>query len=414
MNSDVSSKQLVLELARSLHACGSPAYELDLEMEQVSASLGHEASFFSTPTALFVTFGGDDTRLIRVYPSDTNLGRYAALFELQREIQENQLNTPAAWQRLSEINAMSEGYGTVTQILSHGGVAACISVLVGGDIRTTLSAGVVGLMVGILVTWLTAQRHQVHLINVAAGFLASSVACSIQAYFGTGNFEITSLAALILLVPGLHLTISINELATQNLASGSARFSGAMTTLLTIVFGVSMGYGLVDALIPIPPSVQLDSPDWFASSLVLVPIGLCVAVTFRTRYRDIPWLLASTLLGYGVLRLAGTVFGPFASVGIAAFVTGVTSHHASARLGLPTAVMLLPALLLLVPGSLGFSGLSQIMLKEDLPSGIHLTATMMLTAVSIVAGLLLTDVVVSRSDKQSLESPTTNTSESSD
>lgn len=401
--STVSSVELIMELARSLHACGSPAYELDLEMEQVAASLGREATFFSTPTALFVTFGRDETRLLRVYPSDTNLGRYAALFELQRSIQEEQLDVPQAWDRLTEINEMRDGYGPAIQIASHGGVAACISVLVGGDGMVVFSAGVIGLIVGVLVVWLNHLRHQVHLINVVAGFVASSIACVIQAFVGSGNFELTSLAALILLVPGLHLTISINELATQNLASGSARFAGAMTTLLTIVFGVSMGYGLVNAIRPVPASLPLNSPDLFASALVLVPIGLCVAVTFRTRYRDIPWLLMSTLVGYGALRLAGTTFGPFASVGIASFVASVTSHFASNRLGIPTAVMLLPALLLLVPGSLGFSGFSQIMVQEDLPSGIRLTATMMLTAVSIVAGLLLTDVVVSRSEKQSSE-----------
>ncbi|KLU07423.1 Protein of unknown function DUF1212 [Rhodopirellula islandica] len=393
-----------MELARSLHACGSPAYELDLEMEQVAASLGHEASFFSTPTALFVTFGGSETRLLRVYPSDTNLGRYAALFELQRAIQEDQLEVTEAWDQLALINEMQDGYGPAVQIASQGGVAACISVLVGGDETVVLAAGVIGLIVGCVVVWMNHVRHQAHLINVVAGFVASSIACGIQAFTGAGNFEITSLAALILLVPGLHLTISINELATQNLASGSARFAGAMTTLLTIVFGVSMGYGLVKAFRPVPSSLPLHSPDLLASALVLVPIGLCVAVTFRARYRDIPWLLASTLVGYGALRLAGTTFGPFASVGIASFVASVTSHFASNRLGIPTAVMLLPALLLLVPGSLGFSGFSQIMVQEDLPSGIRLTATMMLTAVSIVAGLLLTDVVVSRSEKPSPES----------
>ncbi|MFG0264845.1 MAG: threonine/serine exporter family protein [Rhodopirellula sp. JB055] len=392
-----------MELARSLHACGSPAYELDWEMEQVAASLGHEASFFSTPTALFVTFGGSETRLLRVYPSDTDLGRYAALFELQRAIQDEQVGVAEAWDRLALINEMGDGYGPAIQIAAQGGVAACISVLVGGDGTVVLAAGVIGLIVGIVVAWMNHQRHQAHLINLVAGFVASSIACGVQAFVGPGNFEVASLSALILLVPGLHLTISINELATQNWASGSARFAGAMTTLLTIVFGVSMGYGLVQAFRPVPPSLPLHSPDIFASALVLVPIGLCVAVTFRTRYRDIPWLLASTLVGYGALRLAGTTFGPFASVGIASFVAGVTSHFASNRLGIPTAVMLLPALLLLVPGSLGFSGLSQIMVQEDLPRGIRLTVTMMLTAVSIVAGLLLTDVVVSPSDKPSPE-----------
>ena len=223
--------------------------------------------------------------------------------------------------------------------------------------------------------------------------MASAIACVIQSWIAPSNFELTALSALIVLVPGLQLTISINELATQNLASGSARIAGAMTTLLTLIFGVYMGYGFVAALHPIPVSVAPHTPSLLASASVMVPIGLCLAVLFRTRYRDIPWLLVSTLISYGTLRLAGEYFSPFAAVWIASVVAGVISRLLSRRLRLPAAVLLMPALILLVPGSLGFTGLAQIMLREDLPSGIRLLTTMLMTAVAIVAGQLVTDVI---------------------
>ena len=194
-------------------------------------------------------------------------------------------------------------------------------------------------------------------------------------------------------MPGLHLTISINELATQNLASGSARIAGAMTTLLTLIFGVYMGYGFIAALQPMPSSVAPQTPSLLASAVVMIPTGLCLAVLFRTRYRDIPWLMTSTLTACGSLRLAGEYFSPFASVWIASVLAGVTSRLLSRRLNLPAAVMLMPALILLVPGSLGFTGVAHIMLHEDLPSGIRLLTTMLLTAVAIVAGQLVTDVI---------------------
>jgi uncharacterized membrane protein YjjB (DUF3815 family) len=214
---------------------------------------------------------------------------------------------------------------------------------------------------------------------------------------------LTALSALIVLVPGLQLTISINELATQNLASGSARIAGAMTTLLTLIFGVYMGYGFVSALHRIPVSIAPHTPSLLASASVMVPIGLCLAVLFRTRYRDIPWLLGSTLIAYGTLRLAGEYFGPFAAVWIASVVAGVTSRLLSRRLRLPAAVMLMPALILLVPGSLGFTGMAHIMLREDLPSGIRLLTTMLLTAVAIVAGQLVTDVIAPIRNGRKLE-----------
>ncbi len=391
---DTSSETLILELARSLHASGSPAYELESQMEQVAAALGRPTTFFSTPTALWVTFDDErhGTRLLRVYPGNTNLARYAELFRLQQSIQDGSVTVNDALGQLREILAMSDGYAKVVQVASYGIVGACVAVLVGGNDTVITSAGAIGLIVGALVLGLSHLKFPPHLTNVIAGFSASAIACLVQSWIAPGNFELAALSSLIVLVPGLHLTISINELATKNLASGSARFAGAMTTLLTLIFGVYMGYGFVAALHPIPASVAPHVPSLLASALVMFPIGLCLAVLFRTRYQDIPWLLVSTLIAYGSLRLAGDYFSPFAAVWIASVVAGVTSRLLSRRLRLPAAVMLMPALILLVPGSLGFAGMSQIMLREDLPSGIRVL-TMMMTAVAIVAGQLVTDVI---------------------
>jgi len=393
--SDISSETLILELARSLHASGSPAYELDHRMEQVAAALHRPATFFSTPTALFVTFDDEahGTRLLRVYPSDTNLGRYAELFHLQQSIQDNHISVQEAWSRLQEIQAMPSGYASVVQILAFGVAGASVAVLVGGNSSVITAAGVIGLIIGALVLILSRLQFPPHLTNVISGFAASATACVVQAWLAPSNFELTALSALIVLVPGLHLTISINELATQNLASGSARIAGAMTTLLTIIFGVYMGYGFIAAFHAIPPSVAPQTPSLLASGLVMIPIGLCLAVLFQTRYRDVRWLVISTLIAYGTLRLAGEYFSPFAAVWIASVVAGVTSRFWSHRIGLPAAVLLMPALILLVPGSIGFTGMTQIMLREDLPSGIRLLTTMIMTAVAIVAGQLVSDVI---------------------
>ena len=109
---DTQPKNLILELARSLHASGSPAYELDHRMELVAAALGLPATFFSTPTALFVTFDDEShgTRLLRVYPGDTNLAMYAELFELQQLILSNGITAEDAWVRLLEIRTTPHEY----------------------------------------------------------------------------------------------------------------------------------------------------------------------------------------------------------------------------------------------------------------------------------------------------------------
>jgi uncharacterized membrane protein YjjB (DUF3815 family) len=57
-------------------------------------------------------------------------------------------------------------------------------------------------------------------------------------------------------------------------------------------------------------------------------------------------------------------------------------------------VPLTPAVLLLVPGSVGFRGISSL-LRQDTLSGIETTFSMFVVAVSIVAGLLMANAALS-------------------
>ena len=59
----------------------------------------------------------------------------------------------------------------------------------------------------------------------------------------------------------------------------------------------------------------------------------------------------------------------------------------------PAPVVLVPGILLLVPGSIGYRSLSSL-LERDTIAGIDTAFTMVLTAVSLVAGLLLAGVLV--------------------
>ncbi|TWT73071.1 hypothetical protein CA85_15370 [Allorhodopirellula solitaria] len=395
-SADVSAETVIVELARSLHASGAPAYELDQGMEEVAAFLGEPATFFSTPTSLFITFTHEEghTRLLRVYPSDTNLGRYAELHETQRAIQVEGMSVSQAWRRIETLESTLAAYSPVLQVIAFGIASACFGVLVGGNATVVTSAGVIGLLTGGLLKGLGRWNYPTHLINIVVGLIACILASLVQFWVPSGNVELTSLAALIVLVPGLQLTISINELATQNLASGSARFAGAMMSLLTLVFGVYMGHALIHSWVEMPAPTPASTPEIIVSMASVIPLGLSLAVLFQARYRDIVWVVLSTLIGYGSLRLAGLWLLPFAAVWASAVGVGVCGHLISRWRHTPAAIMLMPALILLVPGSLGFFGLSAILLDKDLPGGIHIVSTMMLTSVAIVAGLLTTDVIV--------------------
>ena len=57
------------------------------------------------------------------------------------------------------------------------------------------------------------------------------------------------LSALIVLVPGLRLVVSMNELATGNHVSGTARLVDTGMTFLSLGFGVALGQRLAAPLL---------------------------------------------------------------------------------------------------------------------------------------------------------------------
>src|SRR5687767_13727052 len=87
---DPEAIAFVLRLARALHACGYSAQRLESTLSATSDRLGLKGNqFFSTPTALNAAFGEEErqrTYLLRVEPSDVNLGRLAALEQLAIEV----------------------------------------------------------------------------------------------------------------------------------------------------------------------------------------------------------------------------------------------------------------------------------------------------------------------------------------
>ena len=72
----------VLRLDRALHVYGIPAHRLEEVMGKAAERLGLQGQFFSTPTAIFASFGRQDeqrTFLMRVTPGEVNLGKIAEL-----------------------------------------------------------------------------------------------------------------------------------------------------------------------------------------------------------------------------------------------------------------------------------------------------------------------------------------------
>src|SRR4029079_18190032 len=119
-----------------------------------------------------------------------------------------------------------------------------------------------------------------------ASLAAGATSVLLAALFGPLAATLSAIAGLIVIVPGLTLTVALTELATRNLVAGTARMAGAAMTFLAIGLGLAVGAKLAPLaggnvlLLPASPL-----PSWTeAIALVISPIALTIG--FRARPRD--------------------------------------------------------------------------------------------------------------------------------
>jgi uncharacterized membrane protein YjjB (DUF3815 family) len=194
-------------------------------------------------------------------------------------------------------------------------------------------------------------------------------------------------------MPGLLLTTAITELATRHLASGTLRLSSAFMTLLGIVFGVALGtrIGVVIFGAPIDTVVTSPLPWWVAPAAIVLAAASSVVI-LRADPKDALWIIAAGVLGVVSGRVGAVKLGLELGMFAAAFGVALASSAFERWRHRPAPVVLVPGILLLVPGSIGYRSMSSLMERNTL-AGIDNAFTMILTAVSLVAGLLIAGVI---------------------
>jgi uncharacterized membrane protein YjjB (DUF3815 family) len=170
----------------------------------------------------------------------------------------------------------------------------------------------------------------------------------------------------------------------------------ALLTLLWLGFGAAIGTRIGQAFAaPGVGAPQTALPQWTTLiALLIAPIAFMVL--FRARPRDGFVIAAAGWLAFWGGRWGAQLANdPAIGAAIGAFVVGMFSNVYGRVMSRPTSVPLVPGLMLLVPGSLGFRSVAQLAGREkDVLTSIDSAFTMAFVAIALVAGLLLTRVIV--------------------
>ena len=218
--------------------------------------------------------------------------------------------------------------------------------------------------------------------------LAATIAVFVATFVGPLNMNTVIIASVIVLLPGMALTNAVNELTSQHLVAGTARFAGAISTILKLTIGTMLTLTL-SHMLGMQPAVQFSRPQpLWVEGLGLMVACYAFAVAFCAGRRDYLLVMVSAAAGYLISRVAGETWGDAAGVFLGAFIMTMAGNIYARWKNRPGALIRLPGIILLVPGSVSFRGLISLMQQQDIEAGTAALMAVVNILMALIAGLM--------------------------
>jgi len=388
--------RFLIELSRALGTYGTAAHRLESAISLCAQEFDLECHVFSTPTSVFLSVENDgnySTYLSRINTGEINLSKLRRFDELFNAVIVGRVSPKAGVRKIKQIVHEPDHVPAWLNVGSIAVVSASAAVFFGGGIREVGAASVIGGSIGVLGLFVGKNREYARLMEFLAGLIAAVVAWLMTLVIGPYAPEVAMIAGIIIFIPGLTLTMAMTELGTRNVVSGSARLIGALMIFLLMGFGAAVGNQGVHAFFELPHSVEPQrlAEGWNILSASVA--ALLFVILFRAKWSD-AWAMAlAVFVSFYSSRFGVENFGLEFGVCFAAGCVGGLGNLFARLTDRPAATVMLPGLLMLVPGSVGFKSL-QMFMERDTVNGMQSAVTVLVLGAALVVGLLLANVIV--------------------
>jgi uncharacterized membrane protein YjjB (DUF3815 family) len=229
------------------------------------------------------------------------------------------------------------------------------------------------------------------MLPTVCAFLVAFVVFKFESRWHVGTDSLRALAApLATFLPGAAITLAVIELATNHVVSGASRLVAGFMQIAQLAFGILIAAqiaGIPDASLV---TTQLNRLGPWAPFLGVLVYGLGIWLNFAPPAKFLPWMVLMLYVAYGGQWVGNELLGSYAS----GFGGGLTlilfalaiSHRPNTP---PTMSLVVPGFWLLVPGSLGFMGITQLLGTHSSAVFTATLISMMSIAIGVQTGLLL-------------------------
>ena len=390
----------LVQLAEHLHKYGTTAQRLEGAIVAVSRRLQVACEPWSNPTGLILTFSdpqrpeSDTARVLRMPPGDTDLYRLSETDRIAEALMSGRIGLEQAHAALSVLDRPPGKRARIMQTLGFGLAATAIAGLLRLPWLDIAVAGLNGLLIGALIEQTATRPLLKEAADAIAAMLAAFTTVLVASFVQPLNQNTVIIASLIVLLPGLALTNAVNELTSQHLVSGTARFAGAVTTVLKLTVGAVIALYITD-LLGLHPEIRAlrPQPAWVEGcSLVLAAFAF--AVLFRADRRDYLRVMLAAASGYLIARFAGDAFGSPAGVFLSALTMTAVGNAYGRWWNRPGAIIRVPGIILLVPGSTSLRGLLALIQQQDVVVGQDALLAVINILLALLAGLLFGNLLL--------------------
>ncbi len=232
------------EVGFALLQNGAEIYRVEQSVTFICNAYGiTEVHVFAVHSTLFVSITDRNeefsTKIRRTYTSGSNFDKVDKLNALSRYICEQKPEYEQIKAKLREIeNAKPRSFKTLCFAAAMTALFFCL--FFKGDLADALCAGAIGGLLQLGIYFLDKLENNGFIRSVLGAMFSTAMSKLVVLLGLAHHFEAVNIGVLMLLVPGLALTISMRDFLASDYISGIAKLAEALMTAACIAIGVAM------------------------------------------------------------------------------------------------------------------------------------------------------------------------------
>jgi uncharacterized membrane protein YjjP (DUF1212 family) len=227
---------LALWAGQMLLQNGADAERVEETVQSIGTELGAEGvDALVSPNALIVTTSSGvefRTKVRRITSMGVNMTAVEQVSHLTHRVAEGKLDRFAVRAELTRISDMPHEFSRWQIVIMVGLACAAFSRLFGGDLPVTAVTFVASAVATYVRQLLTSRHFNALLIVIATAFVAGLIASAVTIFHLSDQSNVALAASVLLLVPGVHLINSIQDIIRGHMVIGLVRgFTGVVISL---------------------------------------------------------------------------------------------------------------------------------------------------------------------------------------